>query len=219
VFRSSDAIAAEPEEIIDLIMGWEETLRLTGRFELLPRAYASDHLLLDADNRDRGVVVLGAGFSGRVAALRALAESARKNSALKTLIEAATTSEPLRPALNRALVDAWSLTSLPTHTGRADVAPWLRGWMDDRVQTTIIWRTHLPLREGTRDWPRTSSEQKEVEDFFDAAAPHENEKLETETYRVASPSPSLDHNRRSNRGAHDFAIAGVVPRAGVLGYP
>src|SRR5438874_5464707 len=29
---------------------------------------------------------------------------------------------------------------------------------------------------------------------------------------------SLDHNRRSNRGAHDFAIAGVVPCAGVLGY-
>jgi hypothetical protein len=35
VLRSSDAIAAEPEEVSDLIMGREETLRLTGRFELL----------------------------------------------------------------------------------------------------------------------------------------------------------------------------------------
>jgi CRISPR-associated endonuclease/helicase Cas3 len=97
------------------------------------------------------------------------------------------TPEPLRPALNRALVDAWSLTSLQTHTGRPEVAPWLRGWVeDDAPQTTIVWRSHLPLRDGSPDWPRSSAEKREVEDFFEAAAPHESEKLETETYRVAS---------------------------------
>ena len=31
----SDVIAAEVEEVIDLIVGCEEALRLTGRFELL----------------------------------------------------------------------------------------------------------------------------------------------------------------------------------------
>jgi CRISPR-associated endonuclease/helicase Cas3 len=156
-------------------------------------------------------------FDASPGTLRALAESARRNSALKTLIEAAATPEPLRPALNRALVDAWSLTSLPTHTGRPDVAPWLRGWMDDRVQTTIIWLTHLPLREGTRDWPRTSSEQKEVEDFFEAAPPHESEKLETETYRVASwlqkRAQDLLACKRSppNESAEDESIEGEAP--------
>jgi hypothetical protein len=35
VLPSSDVIVAEVEEVIDLIMGWEETLRLAGRFELL----------------------------------------------------------------------------------------------------------------------------------------------------------------------------------------
>ena len=118
-------------------------------------------------------------------ALRALAEGARQDGALKALIDAATSSEPLRPAPNRALVDAWSLTSLPTHTGRPEVAPWLRGWVDDLPQTTIVWRTHLPVRDGIPDWPRTRTQEKEVEDFFEAAPPHESEKLETEAYRVA----------------------------------
>ena len=45
-------------------------------------------------------------------------------------IEKASTPEPLHPALTRALVDAWSMTSLEHHTGRPEVAPWLRGWME-----------------------------------------------------------------------------------------
>ena len=61
---------------------------------------------------------IGAGFDASPGALRTLAEGARTDDALKALIDAATTPEPLRPALNRALVDAWSLTSLETHTGR-----------------------------------------------------------------------------------------------------
>jgi CRISPR-associated endonuclease/helicase Cas3 len=102
-----------------------------------------------------------------------------------TAIEEASTPEPLRPALTRALVDAWSMTSLEQHTGRPAIAPWLRGWTDEDVQTTVIWRTHLPVREGVADWPRTLAERKEIEAFFEAAPPHESEKLETETWRVA----------------------------------
>jgi hypothetical protein len=92
---------------------------------------------------------------------------------------------PLRPALNRALVDAWSMTSLETHIGRPDVATWLRGWVDETPQTTVVWRTHLPVRVDDRRHPMLPSKT-EIEDFFEAAPLHESEKLETETYRVVS---------------------------------
>jgi len=124
-------------------------------------------------------------FNASPGALRNLAERAGSDAALKALIDKATTLEPLRPALNRALVDAWSMTSLKIHTGRPEVAPWLRGWVEDAPQTTIVWRTHLPIREGVAKWSRTSAENKEIEEFFDAAAVHQSEQLETETYRVA----------------------------------
>ncbi len=118
-------------------------------------------------------------------ALRRLAESARIDRSLNSLIDRATTPEPLRPALSRALVDAWSMTALQTHTGRPEVAPWLRGWVDEEPQTTIVWRRHLPSRVDARG--RTFVPGKaEIEDFFEAAPPHESEKLETETYRVVS---------------------------------
>jgi len=118
-------------------------------------------------------------------ALLRLAESARKDAALGRRISAATAPEPLRPALNRALVDAWSMTSLETHTGRPDVAPWLRGWVEEAPQTTVVWRRHLPIRldaDGQSAFPSKA----EIEDFFEAARLRESEKLDTETYRVAA---------------------------------
>jgi CRISPR-associated endonuclease/helicase Cas3 len=95
-------------------------------------------------------------------------------------IKAASTPEPLRPALTRALVDAWSMTSLEEHTGRPKIDPWLRGWVeDDRPQTAVVWRTYLPVRlEGG------NASAREVEDFFAVAPPHASEILETETWRV-----------------------------------
>ena len=63
----------------------------------------------------------------------------------ETAIREASTPEPLHPALTRALVDAWSMTSLEIHTGRPGVAPWLRGWVeDDKPQTDVVWRKYLP---------------------------------------------------------------------------
>lgn len=94
-------------------------------------------------------------------------------------ISAASTPLPLRPELNRALVDAWSMTSLEEHTGRPEVAPWLRGWVDDEPQTTLIWRSHLPLMLGGDPFAA-----KDIEAFFEAAAFSTNEKLDTETWRV-----------------------------------
>jgi CRISPR-associated endonuclease/helicase Cas3 len=76
------------------------------------------------------------------------------------------------------------MTSLDRHPGRPEIGPWLRGWVSEELQTTIIWRTHLPMRvdaEGRTILP----EKAQIEDFFEAAPPHQSEKLETETYRVA----------------------------------
>ena len=112
--------------------------------------------------------------------LRAQERSAPEDHELREILEAATTPAPLRPALSRALIDAWSMTSLKEHTGRPEIAPWLRGWIkDDPPQTAVVWRTHLPVRAG-RNPPTT----KEIEAFFEAAPPHASEVLETETIRV-----------------------------------
>ena len=95
--------------------------------------------------------------------LRLLDAQARNNKKLARLIADTSSPAPLRPALRRAVLDAWSMTSLPEHTGRPDVAPWLRGWVEEDPQITVAWRTHLPVREEP---PVTS---KEIEDFFEAA--------------------------------------------------
>ena len=110
--------------------------------------------------------------------LRARAEEDKD---LQDAIAEAATPVPLRPALTRALVDAWSMTSLDEHMGRPDdIQPWLRGWEEDQQpQTTVVWRKYLPVRkDGSGATP------KEIEAFFEAAPPHASEKLETETYKV-----------------------------------
>ena len=96
-------------------------------------------------------------------------------------MEAATTPAPLRPALTRALVDAWSMTSLDEHTGRPDdIQPWLRGWEEDQQpQTIVVWRKYLPVRTDG-----AAATKGDIEAFFEAAPPHASEKLETETSRV-----------------------------------
>jgi CRISPR-associated endonuclease/helicase Cas3 len=112
-------------------------------------------------------------------ALRELKLRAETDLELRGILDAATTPAPLRPALSRALVDAWSMTSLKEHTGRPEIDPWLRGWIeDDPPQTSVVWRTHLPVRAAAR------VTRKEIEAFFEAAPPHASEILETETYRV-----------------------------------
>lgn len=110
--------------------------------------------------------------------LRQLNERAGKDDILRQLVADASSPAPLRPALHRALVDAWSMTSLPEHTGRPEVKPWLRGWLDEKPQTTVAWRTRLPVRAQ----PLVT--KKEIEDFFEAAPIHTSETLETETFRV-----------------------------------
>lgn len=97
----------------------------------------------------------------------------------RAVLAAATTEAPLRPALSRPLVDAWAMTSLPQHTGRPKVQPWLRGWVEDEPQTTVVWRCHMPFDRSGKNTP-----DKIIRDFFGAAPPHTSEGLETETSRV-----------------------------------
>lgn len=123
-------------------------------------------------------------FEQRIALLEKLNGNASPDALLQlsssydAVIREASTPAPLRPALTRPLVDAWSMTSLKEHTGRPRIEPWLRGWVKDEPQTSVVWRTYLPVRSGN---PAT---KREIEDFFDAAPPDTREILETETWRV-----------------------------------
>ena len=106
--------------------------------------------------------------------------------ALRERIAAATTRTPLYPALTRPLVDAWAMTSLDAHTGRPEIGPWLRGWVeDDQPQTTVVWRQYLPLRFREHGDEVKEQAKREIRAFFEAAPPQTAELLETETARVA----------------------------------
>ena len=60
----------------------------------------------------------------------------------------------------------------------------LRGWVEEKPQTVVVWRKYLPLRIDD-DGPASFSSKKETDKFFNAAPPLESEKLETETFQVA----------------------------------
>jgi CRISPR-associated endonuclease/helicase Cas3 len=115
-----------------------------------------------------------------IAALMEVKKRAETDEEMKQIIAKASSPEPLRPSLTLPSVEAWSLTSLKKHPGRPEVQPWLRGWIKDKPPTTVIWRTHLPVRRGGRE-----ARKAEIEAFFEAAPPHTSELLEAETYRVA----------------------------------
>ena len=112
--------------------------------------------------------------------LRRLKDRALVDAELKELLAQASTPNPVRPALSRALVDAWSMTSLEDHPGRPKIQPWLRGWVeDDEPQVDLVWRRHLPWRPGAE-----SPDKRDAEAWFDAAPVHLSEVLETETWRA-----------------------------------
>lgn len=105
----------------------------------------------------------------------------KEESQHRSLLEQASTKPLLHPPLTRALVESWSMTSLDEHTGRPEVAPWIRGWPDEpeEPQTAVVWRKHLPVTDQGELFGT-----KELEAFRDAAAPHLAEKVEVETWRV-----------------------------------
>ncbi len=106
--------------------------------------------------------------SASPAALVALASEA------PAVVERASTPAPLRPPLARAEIDAWSLTGLADHPGRADVAPFLRGWVDEEARVRLAWRSHLP------DRPSGDVTEHQITRFFESAPVHLSEVLEIE---------------------------------------
>jgi CRISPR-associated endonuclease/helicase Cas3 len=119
-------------------------------------------------------------FDASPDALLDLKKRAETDEKVRTILDDAATPERLRPALTRPLVDAWAMTSLEKHTGRPEIQPWLRGWIEDEApQTRVVWRKYLPVRSGG-----PAPRDKEIEAFFEAAPPHMSEMLETETFRV-----------------------------------
>lgn len=97
-------------------------------------------------------------------------------------IEHATTPVPLYPELTRAHLEAWAMTSLKDHEGRTEVAPWLRGWIEDEEpQVNVVWRVHLPHRQVGNE---TTALPNLVTAFFQSASVHASEKLEAPVDRV-----------------------------------
>lgn len=169
-------IEPEPEDIEDLLKKnpSERTKKERDIVDQVERTRAARRLAEQLPPKD------GDRLDASPGALRDLKRRADADRELCQLLTAATTPVPLRPALSRALVDAWSMTSLENHTGRPIITPWLRGWIEgEPSQTGIVWRTYLPVRTGG-----VSATRKEIEAFFEAAPPHASELLETETFRV-----------------------------------
>jgi CRISPR-associated endonuclease/helicase Cas3 len=148
---------------------------------------------------------------------RALA-ALKSNPELRTLLDQASTPAPLHPPLTLALVEAWAMTSLEEHTGRPEVAPWIRGWPDEDepAQTNVVWRTHLPITDDGRLFSR-----QDLETFRESADPHLAERLETETDRVLDwlvkrtrtlrpPLPDEAGLARCDRPLRDSDVVAVV---------
>ncbi len=124
------------------------------------------------------------GHDASPAALLGVRQLAREDASVRNLLDAASTPAPLAPALTRPLLEAWSMTSLDEHTGRPEVEPWLRGWVDDEdPQTTVVWRAELPVAR-TPGGGETLMPPAELEAFLDAAPPHTLERLEAPFHRV-----------------------------------
>lgn len=110
-----------------------------------------------------------------VDAILELKEQARSDELLRLLIERSSTPTPLRPALTRPLLESWAMTSLKQHTGRPEVAPWLRGWVEIDPESAVVWRRHIP------GFHTGNASERDLEVFFEAAPPHLVERLETRT--------------------------------------
>lgn len=118
--------------------------------------------------------------SGSPAALVGLRELAGRDPSVAAMLSEATTPAVLHPPLTRPLVESWSMTSLEEHTGRPEIEPWLRGWIDEPdPQSVVVWRKHLPVEAGGALFGRDG-----LDAYLECAGPHLAERLETETYRV-----------------------------------
>ncbi len=117
-------------------------------------------------------------YNGSPAAITETVDNA--DDGLRETLRLASTEAPLFPALDLPTLEAWSMTSLREHSGRPEVAPWLRGWLEDEPQTRLLWRGMLPglasKRPAETDFKR----------YVIAAPPHVLECLEVPTNVAAT---------------------------------
>jgi CRISPR-associated endonuclease/helicase Cas3 len=150
------------------------------------------------------------GTGGRRDASPGMLHQLKDDPNIQPVLKAATSEEPLRPDLTPALVEAWSMTSLPVHPGRPDVEPWLRGWVDSQPRTRVLWRRLLPARP--HDDP--STREKTLGQFFQYAPPHITEILETLTSEVVD---TLQKRAKTLLSAQDEGrFDGEIPSIGAV---
>ncbi len=168
------------------------------------RLDAVEELLRDLPRSSDGALDASPG------ALTGLKSRAETDARIAGLITSASTPEPLYPRLTRPVVEAWSMTSLEEHTGRPSVERWIRGWIDDEAQITIVWREVLPV---TADRRRLLPGP-DLDAFFAAAGPHLAEQLETEAWRAWEWL-----TKRTRHAASSPTEAGSPPRVTPTGGP
>lgn len=178
--------------VADLV-SWERMVQRLGRVNRRGKHPANVVIIPEAKDKatEREVAVRRAveellsalpDHNGSPEALVELSNRRATDPAIDRAWQAALTQAPYYPLLDRPVVEAWALTSLAEHTGRPEVGPWIRGWIDEEPQTTVVWRKHLPRTKGMEKAGVSSA----LELLFEAAPPHLEEKLETQTSRVKS---------------------------------
>lgn len=202
----------DADHMVADVVAWERMVQRLGRVNRRGDGAAEVVLVADPESpwtsRVRPLVAalphLDDGHDASPAALQSLQRD------LEEAVRDASSEEPLYPALTRPLVEAWAMTSLRDHTGRPEVQPWLRGWIEDRPQTSVVWRTVLP---------RPEAPAKDLEAYFEAAPPHQSERLDAEHFRVAAwlvaRASAVGRREEPPMGA-DHPVAWVLDGAGEL---
>lgn len=172
----SDRDEKEAKAVMDHELKLELSRSLAKPFELLP----SDTEGIDVSPSALRELKLSMVPKGPVETDAEAVERERR----MEIVNKAMSPVPLRPPLTRALMEAWSMTSLPDHTARPRIQPWLRGWEEDvEPQTSVLWRSLLPTPS---DVEMTTGAKAHLAAFFDAAPPHSSEILEAPTSAVVA---------------------------------
>jgi CRISPR-associated endonuclease/helicase Cas3 len=177
-------IDLDADHMVCDLVEWERMVQRFGRVNRRGKKDATVEVIASAPIEKK---LDTAEWEARLSCLRALGGDAspaaivalKQDRSMADLVRKAESRSPLRPLLTRALVDAWSMTSLDEHSGRPEVEPWLRGWIVEQPQTAVVWRRFPPVRTDG------NVSKKEVDEFFEAAPPQLSETLEAPTWRVA----------------------------------
>lgn len=203
----------DADHMVSDLVAWERMVQRLGRVNRRGRGDAEVHVFArPLEGKESGgerrvydaqralmATLIDSGRQVGPGALLQLRDRASRDESLASALELATSPPPLRPPLEAATVEDWSMTSWEDHAGRPARGPWIRGWQDDeKPECRVVWRDAgvLPLlcveasnsrrqgKESKSDW--IAAPDRDVENYFEAAPPHLSEVLEAETWRVVS---------------------------------